>query len=89
MAEKHLNPAPVTPEGAAAGTIIPIRRPLPLVRPAKPPSVSLCDTPLYVRGSVKIANLLHGLESGGLCLRFDRPSGRFVIDDKPHATQGE
>jgi hypothetical protein len=81
MAEKHLNPAPVTPEGRA-GSIIPIRR-TPLAQPPKPPSVSLFDTPLFVRGSVKIANLLHGLESGGLCLRFDRSSGRFVIDDKP------
>jgi hypothetical protein len=48
------------------------------------PGVSLRDTPVYVRGSVKIANLLHGVESGGrLCVRFDRASARFVIDDKP------
>jgi hypothetical protein len=84
MAEKHLNPGPATPEGrAAGGSIIPIRRPLPLMRPPEPPSVSLCDTPLCVRGSVKIANLFHGLASVGLRLRFDRASGRFVIDDKP------
>jgi hypothetical protein len=81
MAEKHFNPA--TPEGRAPGNVIPFRASPLRGGPPRPPDISICEAPLYVCKRVLIANLLHGLESGGLCLRFDRPSGRFVIDDKP------
>jgi hypothetical protein len=84
MAEKHLNPGPSAPARVAVGNVIPFRVSPSPVQPSVPPSLHICSEPLFVCTQVKIANLLCALQSGGLCLRFDRPSGRFVIDDKPN-----
>jgi hypothetical protein len=83
MAEKHLNPGPVTPEGPV-NNVIPFRR---RESPPKPPDISICEIPLFVAADVTVESFMNALASAGLRLRLDTSSGRFVIDDKPHATQ--
>jgi hypothetical protein len=42
----------------------------------------------FVAADVRVESFMSGLASAGLRLRFDRPSGRFVIDDQPASTIG-